>query len=134
MDCPIRPSWVRHEEQRFYGALDGSAWPLTGYTVREVFEAFLYGAGLLHRLPGENDDKRKRFLQLHDTEKPHRVLFALNGSLSTLGNSVSKLAVVIYRDYAHWQHTYGLPLPDVRWHDRLFNPFRVPPAPAASPP
>jgi len=134
VDCPIRPSWVRHEEQCFFGALDGTAWPLTGYTVREVFEAFLYGAGLLHRLPGENDDKRKRFLQLHDTEKPHRVLFALNGSLSTLGSSVSKLAVVIYRDYAHWQHTYGLPLPDVRWHDRLFNPFRVPPAPPTSPP
>jgi hypothetical protein len=134
VDCQIRPWWVRHEEQCFNGALDGAAWPLTGYTIREVFEAFLYGAGLLHRLPSENDDKRKRFLQLHDTEQPYRVLFALNGSLSTLGSSVSKLAVVIYRDYAHWQHTYGLPLPDVRWHDRLFNPFRVPPPAPSSPP
>jgi hypothetical protein len=134
VDCAIRPSWVRHEEQCFYRALDGIAWPLTGYTVREVFEAFLYGAGLLHRLPRESDDTRNRFLQLHDTEKPYRVLFALNGSLSTLGSSVSKLAVVIYRDYAYWQHTYGLPLPGVRWHDRLFNPFRVPPVPPPSPP
>jgi len=134
VDCPIRLSWVRSEEQSFHGALDGMAWPLTSYTVREVFEAFLYGAGLLHRFPEGNDEKKKRFLQLHDTERPHRVLFALNGSLSTLGSSVSKLAVVIYRDYAYWQHTYNLPHPDVRWHDRLFNPFRAPPVrPAPTP-
>jgi hypothetical protein len=34
---------------------------------------------------------------------------------------------VIYRDYAHWLQAYALPLPDVRWHEGLFNVKRVPP-------
>ena len=42
-------------------------------------------------------------------------------SLKTLMNHVGAIAVVIYRDYSHWLHDYGLPLPDTRWHDRLFE-------------
>ncbi len=134
VDCPIRASWVRNEELCFFDALEGTALPLVGHTAREVFEAVLYGAGLLHRFPEDNDDKRKRFLELHDNEKPYQVLFALTASLSTLFNYVSRVAMVIYRDFAHWLHTYGLPPPNVRWHDRLFNPFRVSPSPPASTP
>jgi hypothetical protein len=35
-------------------------------------------------------------------------------------NHVGAIAVVIYRDYSHWLHDYTVPLPDTRWHDRLF--------------
>jgi hypothetical protein len=90
----------------------------------------MYGAGLLHKFPAPNDEERQRFLKLYDEEKPHKVLFALNSSLSHLASHVSRLAVVIHRDYAHWQKTYRLVLPDVRWHDRLFSLYRMPPPPS----
>jgi hypothetical protein len=114
----------------FNGVLKGNAWPLTDCTGKQILDAFMYGAGLLHKFPAANDADRKRFLKLYDTEKPHKLLFALNSTLGSLGEHVSKLSVVIYREYAQWQHTYRLPLPDVRWHARLFNPFRKAPAPS----
>src|SRR5262245_43432830 len=51
----------------------------------------------------------------------HSIFYALNMSLKQLLNHVGAIAVVIFRDMAHWQHTYSLPLPDVRWHNRLFH-------------
>jgi len=121
VDCQIRPFWVSKEQESFEAALGGTAWPLTGYTVRELFEAFLYGAGLFHKFPGPNSEKRIQFLRLYDNEQRHTVFFALHGSLRSILNHVGNLAVVIRRDFSHWQNTYSLPLPDVRWHDRLFN-------------
>jgi hypothetical protein len=121
VDCPIRGSWVREEEERFDAAVNACACPLTGCTRRELFEACLYGAGLLHKFPGRTDKKGEQFLDLHDDKQRYVVLFALHGSLRTILNHVGHLAVVIRRDFAHWQTTYSLPPPDVRWHDRLFN-------------
>lgn len=129
VDCQIREAWVRDEETRFETAVDAPAWPLTGHTVRQLFEAYLYGAGLLHKFPKHGDDTRTRFLQLHDEETPYKVMLALHGSLRQLANHFGALALVIHRDFAHWQKTYSLPAPDVRWHDRLFNlERRQPPA------
>lgn len=127
VDCRIRAYWVGAEQKGFEAALDREAWPpLPGYTIRELFEAFLYGAGLFHKFPGPNSDKRSRFLHLYDREPPHKVLFALHGSLRTLLRYVGNISVVIQRDFAHWQTAYSLPLPDVRWHERLFNLERHP--------
>lgn len=121
VDCQIRPAWVRPELGAFKGALDRPAFMLSGYTVRELFDAFMYGAALLHKIPDVGDPKRKRFLDIYDKQPRHILMYALHMSLKTLMNHVGAIAVVIYRDYSHWLHDYGLPLPDTRWHDRLFE-------------
>lgn len=121
VDCQIRPVWVQHELAAFNGALDGQAFMLPGYTVRELFDAFMYGAALLHKIPDIGDPKRKRFLDIYDKQPRHTMLYALHMSLKTLMNHVGAVTIVIGRDYSHWLHDYGLPQPDTRWHDRLFN-------------
>ena len=121
VDCQIRPAWVRHELAAFKGALDGPALMLPGYTVRELFEAFMYGAALLHKIPDVGDPKRKRFLDIYDKQPRHTLLYALHMSLKTLMNHVGGVTVVLYRDYSHWLHDYKLPRPDTRWHDTLFE-------------
>jgi hypothetical protein len=131
VDCRIRDVWVKREQESFAAALDGPAWPLTAYTVRDLFEAYLYGAGLFHKFPEPADPKRSTFLAVYDKEKPYTVLYALNGSLRRILNHVSAIVVVIYRDFGHWQKTYSLQLPDVRWHEGLFNVWR--PAPFGPP-
>ncbi len=140
VDCQIRPAWVRHELAAFKGSLDGPAFMLPGYTVRELFDAFMYGAALLHKIPDVGDPKRKRFLDIYDNQPRHTLLYALHMSLKTLMNHVGGVTVVIYRDYSHWMHDYKLPLPDTRWHDRLLQvkadaePGAAPdPAPRAGP-
>jgi len=125
--CPIRKHWVKHEADSFNRLLDSSTFPfrIKNYTCRQIFYAFMYGAGLMHKIPDEADPRFKGrfkcFLDIYDNTPPARLLYALNTSLMALMNNVSNIAVVIHQDYAHWQNNHGLSLPDVRWHDRLFN-------------
>jgi hypothetical protein len=121
VDCQIRRACVQHELEAFNAMLDGPAIMLSGYTVRELFDAFLYGAALLHKIPEIDDRKRKRFLSIYDNQPRHVLLYALHMSLKSLMNHVGNVTVVIYRDYTCWLYDYGLPLPDTRWHDRLFE-------------
>lgn len=121
VDCQIRPAWVQHELAAFKGVLNGDAFMLPGYTVRQLFDAFMYGAALLHKIPGVDDPKRQRFLDIYDNQPRHTLLYALNMSLKTLTNYLGRVTVVIRRDYSHWLHDYGLPLPDTRWHNKLFE-------------
>jgi hypothetical protein len=51
VDCQIRPAWGRTELAAFKGALNSPAFMLPSYTVRELFDAFIYGAALLHKIP-----------------------------------------------------------------------------------
>jgi hypothetical protein len=92
VDCQIRPAWVRHELAAFKRVLDGSASMLLSYTVRELFEAFMYGAALLHKIPRVGDAKRKRFLDIYDKQPCHKVMYALHMSLKALmkyvGNAI----------------------------------------------
>jgi hypothetical protein len=53
---------VQHE----LAALDGPTIMLPGYTVRELFDAFMCGAALLHKIPEVGHPKRKRFLDIDD--------------------------------------------------------------------
>src|SRR4029450_10498516 len=94
---------------------------MPGYTVRELFDAFMYGASLMHKMPHEDDPVRLRFLEIYDKQPRHTLLYSLNMSLKMLMNHVANVTVVIYRDYSHWLQDYSLPLPDTRWHGQLFD-------------
>ena len=121
VDCQIRPFWVQHELAAFNRALDGEAFMLPDYSVRELFDAFMYGAALLHKMPHKNHKSRQHFLDIYDKQPRHTLLYALNMSLKTLMNHVGNVTAVIYRDYSHWLHDYELSLPDTRWHNKLFE-------------
>lgn len=121
IDCQIRPEWVQHELAAFNSILDGGVYMLPGFTVRELFDAFMYGAALLHKMPPVGNPKRQQFLDIYDKQPRHKLLYALHMSLKTLMNHVGGVTAVIYRDYSHWLRDYGLPLPDTRWHNKLFE-------------
>jgi hypothetical protein len=121
VDCQVRSTWVQHELASFNDALASDLLMVPGYTMRELFDAFIYGAGLMHKIPRVVDRKRQNFLDIYDKQPRHMLLGALNMSLKTLMNYVGKVTVVIRRDYSHWLHDYGLPRPDTRWHNKLFE-------------
>jgi len=79
VDCQIRPVWVRHELATFNLALDRPAFMLPAYTGRELFDAFMYGAALLYKIPDVGDPERKRFLEIYDGQPRHTVLYAFHG-------------------------------------------------------
>lgn len=120
-DCQIRTSWIHEEQKRFHSILNDARDLLPGYTVCELFDAFMYGASLMHKAPHIDSKHRTRFLQIYDAEPREQVLYALNMSMKLMLNHVGNIAVVLRRDFAEWLHDHSLPLPDVRWHDRLFE-------------
>jgi hypothetical protein len=121
VDCQFRPPWVQDELAAFDRGLNAKAFRLPGCTVHELFDAFMYGAVLLHKIPRVGDSKRQRFLDIYDKQPRHIVLYALHMSLKKLMNHVGRVTVVIHRDYSHWLQDYGLPRPDTRWHNKLFE-------------
>ncbi|MCH7688279.1 MAG: hypothetical protein IH899_16615 [Planctomycetes bacterium] len=123
VDCPIRQSWIAKEIESFNGILDSPTFPfnINDYTLRQIFDAFMYGAGLMHKIPDVNDATLRRFLDICDNFPRARLLYAMNMQLMVLMNHVGNVATIIHQDFAHWQSEYSLPLPDIRWHDGLFT-------------
>ncbi|HMD54643.1 MAG TPA: hypothetical protein VKJ65_08860 [Phycisphaerae bacterium] len=121
IDCMIRPAWVQYELNSFNRLLASDPFNLTGCTLHELFDAFMYGAALMHKIPPEGDIKRERFLEIYDKQPRANLIFALNMQLKLLMNHVTKITNVIYRDYSNWLVDYNLPRPDTRWHDKLFK-------------
>jgi hypothetical protein len=123
VDSDARKVVVKQELEWFEKRLSGNTAPfhIGTFTLREIFDAFLYGASLMHTVPHEKKASRRDFLEIYDKFPKARVLYALNAGLMGLMNHVGRIAVLIQQDYSHWQAAYSLPLPDVRWHDRLFH-------------
>ena len=74
----------------------------------------------MHKIPDEQQGHRRRFLDVYDNQPRERVLYVLNTGMLVSLNHVCNIALIIRQDFAHWQQVHSLPLPDVRWHDRLF--------------
>lgn len=122
LDCPARLAWIEAERHAFKASLNGKSFPmLAAYTVRELFDAFMYGARLMHASPDPKKPNGDHFLRICDNEPRHEVLYALNISLKLLLNHVGKAAAVIHQDFGTWLTKHNLPRPNVRWHDRLFE-------------
>ena len=60
--CPVRKHWVKHEAASFNRLLDSPTFPfpIKNYTYRQIFYAFMYGAGLMHKIPEDDDSQLKR--------------------------------------------------------------------------
>ncbi len=133
--CDFSRIWANSAGRAFQASLDSSPLPFAPVkgepTLLELFDAFIYGAGLFHVIADEADDgdkkkrreaaRKKRFLNIYDSADRPRMLLALNGGMAVSLNEVSKLAMLMQRDFPYWQQKYSLPLPDVRWHEKLFH-------------
>lgn len=120
-NCNARIAWIREEQKEFNDHLDSECFFLPGYSLRDLFDAFIYGASLMHQPRLIKKSHRERFLKIYDSEPRPKVLFALNGSLRTLLNPVGNAAVLIFRELSHWIKDNSLPLPNVRWHAHIFE-------------
>jgi hypothetical protein len=90
-------------------------------TTRELFEAFMYGAHVLHSRSQENEAHAKRLRDLLKSYHPQVLLGLLNGGLIELDNHVAGMARIIYPEFQRWFSGDKLPPPDVYWQNQLFN-------------
>lgn len=122
VDCRSRGAWMDFELNQFHSKLNNDSFRLKGYSVRQLFDAFMYGAGILHKFPKKDAGNKKRMLELIDEKPRHEVLYALHMSLRMATNHTMRASALMRRDFGNWLSEYSLPRPNVRWHYSLLTP------------
>jgi hypothetical protein len=107
-----KKQWINFCLQSFEQNIDSDSKfiPLHGCTVRELFEAFLYGTGILHS-PNDRDprnrENRSRLSEIVRQHGREKVIMAVNESFwMALGYAVDVFHVV-KQDYEHWTDQKG---------------------------
>lgn len=120
VDSPAKASWIQCEQKAFDSVLDmKDAVFIPNRKGREIFEAFLYGALLVHSVSAVAKKHREVFKEIVETHKREHILFGLNGILKDLQNSASAVARVWYQEFADWLSKGLIPKPDLWWHNTL---------------
>jgi hypothetical protein len=130
VDNDVKRHWVKNEKESFEGILKARTIPceFTNTVNRELIEAFLYGALILHSIEGvKKTEMRDKFKELETKYAKEKIAFCLNTCFKLLLNHVSNVAAVIYQDFAHWQSKYTIPKPDIFWHSSIFGKYKAGP-------
>lgn len=120
-----KAAWVHAEKEQFANTLKSPTLELPDYTIEQIFEAFIYGARILHGMPHDQSTSQRHFHEINSNFDREIVLYSLHSSLKELQNHLSRVAAVIHQDFSHWIQNCNLPLPNVIWHSNLFD-FRRP--------
>jgi hypothetical protein len=121
--CATKTSWIAHERQRFNNALNNRAQPFApdNATVKELFDAFLYGAFLAHSIRKAKPENRARLARIYENTPKDKYLLALHVSLHQLSGHACNIVCAMYKDYAHWLNNLGVAKPNILWHTGLFK-------------
>lgn len=117
----ISVNWIHNENKTLNRICSREDPMLPGYKIEDIFNAYLYGAGLMHSVSPKNKIQRDLFSELLKRYPKHTILFTLNSSLKLMMNHIQNISQLIHRHYADWLHRYNLPRPDIHWHQSLFN-------------
>jgi len=121
VQCSGKGIWVAHEWSAFDETLKNSDFMVPDYSRERLIEAFMYGASIFHGISSKQCHKRRDFRNIVANYDKEVVLYALHSSLKELRNHVTRVAAVLYQDFASWIKEFGLPLPDVLLHKNLFE-------------
>lgn len=104
-----KKSWVDDRLKMFKQSLDTSPQfiQLQGCTVRQLFNAFLYGTGMVHS-PGNRDrENRNRLSDLVRQHSREKLIMAVNESFWMALNYAVNVFHVVKQDYEHWTEQEG---------------------------
>ncbi|MCD6296452.1 MAG: hypothetical protein J7M30_04790 [Deltaproteobacteria bacterium] len=111
--------WVKEEHNRLNKCLNSKAFGpklKTKMDARELIDLFWYGALFFHSSQEIEEEKKAKFRDLINQNRPEAVAFNLNSCFRELFNHVQNVAGLIHYDFAEWLHKYNLPKPDIMWH------------------
>jgi hypothetical protein len=80
---------------------------LKGCTVKQLFEAFLYGTGIVHSPSDENRKNRNRLFELVKQHGREKVIMAVNESFWMVLIYAVNAFHVVKQDYEHWTEQDG---------------------------
>jgi hypothetical protein len=105
----IKRQWADHCLKSFKQSLDRNPnfLHLQGCTVKQLFDAFLYGTGIVHSPSDINRENRNRLSKIVGQYGREKVIMAVNQSFwMALGYAVD-IFHVVKQDYEHWTEQEG---------------------------
>jgi hypothetical protein len=104
-----KKNWIDHCLNNFKRTINGNPDPirLQGCTVEKLFEAFLYGTGMVHSPSDRNRENRDRLSELVHLYGRENVIMALNASLWNVFKYAVDLFHVVKQDYERWTKLDG---------------------------
>jgi hypothetical protein len=105
----IKKQWVDHCLKNFEQRLNRNPdfIPLQGCTVKQLFNAFLYGTGLVHSPKDRNRNNRNRLSGLVGQHSREKVIMAVNDSFWMALEYAVDVFHVIKQDYEYWTKKEG---------------------------
>jgi hypothetical protein len=103
----IKKAWVNRCLQSFNKNLDESPdlSEIKGCTIKQLFEAFLYGTGIVHSIGPRTKDNLKGLSELVRQHGREKVIFAVHESFWMTAKYAFDVCRVVERDYAYWTET-----------------------------
>lgn len=104
-----KKKWVDFCIEGFRQSLDGnpSFIHLQGCSVKHLFEAFLYGTGIVHSPSDRNRENRNRLFKLVRQHGREKVIMAVNESFWMALKYAVDVFHVVKQDYEHWTEQEG---------------------------
>lgn len=82
-------------------------------TVKQLFESFLYGTGILHSPSDINRKKRSKLFELVRKNSREKVIMAVNGSFWMVLQYAVNVFHIVKQDYEHWTEQEGCAKSDI---------------------
>jgi hypothetical protein len=118
---PLKVHWAKEELAAFERLLAANSFFFDNISLRDLIDAFLYGALIFHG-PEKAHEKHKRRFQSMITRHPREeLLYSLDLGMRNVCRHATDVSHLVYKDMAHWQHREWIPAPNVWWHSTLFG-------------
>lgn len=104
-----RKIWISDRLKKFKQSLNAepSFIHLQECTAKDLFEAFLYGTGIVHSPSKRNHRNRDRLSELLRQHGREKVIMAVNGSFRTALKYAIDIFHIVKQDYEHWTEQEG---------------------------
>jgi hypothetical protein len=118
--------WVTETKRGFNSYLDSVPHPhgIEGYSVRELLDLVMYGAGLIH-YGQSSPETRENFKRAVTKHRREWVIFAFIMCCQQLYGYANQVYFVLKQDYEEWVATEGCQPPDLVFLQGLFASHRL---------
>lgn len=114
--------WIEQIKKEFNSYLESVPHPfaLENYTVRQVLDLVMYGAGMVHYAKSK-PETRHHFKEAVTRHRREMVVFVFISYCQEVYQYAANAYFVLLQDYKHWLESEGCQAPDLVFLKRLFS-------------
>jgi hypothetical protein len=127
---PLKVSWVKAAFAAFEQELVAPSFFFNDICLRDLSDAFLYGALVFHGPEKAYEKHKQRFQAMITQRSREELLYSLNVGMRSACSHAVAVSHLVYKELADWQNNRWISAPNVWWHSNLFE--SSPPSPTGN--